>query len=439
MTGQQPEPSSPPRSDPWWPAVRGGAISFAWVALGALAIGAAEWLAAGRPFGLRLPWKLAGLYIGAFHGAGVRATGSGMFGVGVAVMSFVEVATETTLRVTFLLGTALVLFVAGRLGRGVADRAGGGWCRRIAWGSAVAPTYALLVFGVSMAVVLRFPSVGISQVRVVAWEALVRSFVVAAVAGGAGGLLSARAALELRSRWAARAMAWVLGGWRMIVALLVLAFAGFLVVATVQTAPSAAYARVVTRSAWGAIAVGHHVLLLPNQSLLTSAPAIGGCLELTGSNSQPTTLCLRDLTVRPGVGELIWPAPADSRVRLPPVWLLFLLVPGCATVWGGRGAAAGEGAAGERALRGVGAGVVFAGLMAAGVALSGISVSRSGHELIRLGADPASTGALALAWGVIGGVLGAVLLGGSQSGGVVPAAGFDAEPEPPDPPSPTSV
>jgi hypothetical protein len=425
----------PPRPAPWLLAVRGGAVSFACVALGALAIGVLEWLAAGRPFGIRLPWKLAGLYIGAFHGAGVRALGGGLPGVSGAT-SFTDV-TQTTLHVTFLLGTALVLFAAGRAGRRLADRAGGGWYRRIAWGSAVAPSYALLVFAVSLVVVLRFPSAGVTDVRVVAWEALVRSVVVAAVAGGAGGFLSARAAFEPPSRWAARAVAWVVGGSRMTVALLLSAFAGFLVVAAVQTDAATAYARVATGSATGAIVTGHHLLLLPNQSFLTAVPAMGGCLELGGSNSQPTTLCLRDLTVRPGLGELLWPSPDDQEVRLSPVWLLFLLVPGIATVWGGRAAALDAGPVGERALRGAGAGVVFAALTMTGVAVSAISVTRSGQELFRLGADVRWTAALGLAWGVIGGVLGSVWLGRSQAEGVVPEAGSGPEPE--DPPSPTSL
>jgi hypothetical protein len=431
-------PDLPLRSAPWWLAVRGGAVSFAFVALGALAIGVSEWLAAGRPFGLRLPWKLAGLYIGTFHGAGVRAASTGLFGVGGTDGVGEAVGpTGTTLHVTFLLGTALVLFVAGRAGRRVADRAGGGWRRRIAWGSAVAPSYALPVFAVSLVVVLRFPSAGITDVRIVAWEALVRSFVVAAAGGASGGFLSSRSALVPPSRWAARAVAWVVGGWGMTLALLVSAFAGFLVVAAVQTDASTAYVRVATGSATGAIVTGHHLLLLPNQSFLTAVPAMGGCLELDGSNSQPTTLCFRDLTVRPGLGDVLWPTPDDQEVRLPPAWLLFLLVPGVATIWGGRAAAMEARPVGERALRGAGAGVVFSALMATGVAVSTISVTRSGQELLRLGADIGRTAALGLAWGVVGGALGAVWLGRSQTEGVGPAAGSD--PDPDEPPSPTSL
>jgi hypothetical protein len=79
---------------------------------------------------------------------------------------------------------------------------------------------------------------------------------------------------------------------------------------------------------------------------------------------------------------------------------------------------------------------VFAASFAAGVAVSAIWATRSGQELIFLGADIGPTAALGFAWGVIGGVLGSVWLGRTQTGGV-PEAGSGPEPE--DPPSATSV
>ncbi len=51
-----------------------------------------------------------------------------------------------------------------------------------------------------------------------------------------------------------------------------------------------------------------------------------------------------------------------------------------------------------------------------------------------LGASPLETALLALAWGVIGGALGAWLLGDQDEGTPVPV-----EPDEPVPPSPTSV
>lgn len=438
MTDGAREPDLSPRSAPWPLAVGGGALAFGCVALAALAIGVSEWLAAGRPFGLRLPWKLAGLYVGAFHGAAVRALGTGPLGIGAdGTMSVVDATTETTLRVTFLLGTALAACALWWAGRAVARAAGGGVGRRLLWGAAVAPVYSLLVFGVSLAVELRFPSAGITDVRIVAWEALTRSLAVAAVAGAVGGFASCRETLEPSEPWAARALAWITGGWRMFVALMVLSLAGFLVLAAVQTGASTSYVRSLSGiGRAGAIVAGHHVLLLPDQALLMAVPAMGGCLELGETGSEPTTLCPRELTVRPGWGDLLFADRSSDILPLSPALLLFLLVPALATVWGGRAAAMGAGSAGERALRGAGAGLVFAALTATGVAVSAVSASRAGLEL-RLGAEVGRTALVGLAWGLIGGVLGASLLGGSQTGGAVPAAGSGPDPE--DPPSPTSV
>lgn len=440
MTEGARAPDLPPRSVPWRLAVAGGALAFGCVALGALAIGVSEWLAAGRPFGLRLPWKLAGLYIGTFHGAAVRALGTGPLGVGAdGTMSAVDATTEITLRVTFLLGTALAVRALWWAGRAVARAAGGSAGRRLLWGAAVAPVYSLLVFGVSLAVELRFPSAGITDVRVVAWEALGRSLVVAAVAGAAGGFASCWETLEPSEPWGRRALAWITGGWRMFVALMVLSLAGFLVVAAVQTEASTSYVRSLSGlGRAGAIVAGHHVLLLPDQALLMAVPAMGGCLELGESDAEPTTLCPRELTVRPGWGDLLFADRSTDILPLSPALLLFLLVPALATTWGGRAAAMGAGSAGERALRGAGAGLVFAALTAAGVAVSAVSVSRAGLVL-SLGADVGRTALLGLAWGPIGGALGGAVLGGPQTGGAVPAAGSAPGPEAEDPPSPTSV
>jgi len=233
-----------------------------------------------------------------------------------------------------------------------------------------------------------------------------------------------------------RVEAWLRGGWRMTVALVVLAFAGFLVVAGVRSDISAAYVRGVSRSAAGEWAALHHVLLLPNQSFLMAAPAMGSCLRLDGTGSQPTTLCLRTLTIRPGLGQLVLsPAASAAPVSLPTVWLLFLVVPAVATVWGGVAAGAGAGSVVEAAVRGAGAGVVFAVAVVVGEALSTIWITREqSGTILRLGADLVRTGVLACAWGIGGGVVGAVVASRRQAIG--PAAG---EPPPETPPSPTSA
>jgi len=142
-------------------------------------------------------------------------------------------------------------------------------------------------------------------------------------------------------------------------------------------------------------------------------------------------------------GRVLWgtcvrialPAGASSApVSLPEVWLLFLMVPAAATVWGGSAAGAGAGSAREAAVRGAGAGVVFAVAVVVGEALSMIWITRDqSGTILRLGADLVRTGALACAWGIGGGVLGALLASRRQPAGVA------EDPPPATPPSPTSA
>ena len=218
----------------------------------------------------------------------------------------------------------------------------------------------------------------------------------------------------------------------MTVALVLLSFAGFLLAAGVRSDVSAAYVRWLDRSGGtGAVVAVHHVLLLPNQSFLIAAPAMGSCVLLDGTGSQPTSLCLRTLTVRPGFGGLLW--SGTTTLTLGAAWLLFLVIPAIATVWGGLGIGAAAGSLPEAAIRGAGAGLVFAAAVVVGEALSAALITREpGGALISLGADLARTGVLACAWGVAGGVAGAVVAGRRQAGPEV------AEP-PLEPPSPTSV
>jgi hypothetical protein len=426
----------------WRRSAIGGATAFLWVGLAAFVIGVLEWYAARRPFGIRLTWKLGGLYLGAFHGAGVRFASSNPGGN--AVDGVVLPGPEVTLHVTFLVGTGFAAVMLWRAGRRAASGSAGGWGHRIAWGASVAPVYALLVWAVAQVVVLRFPSAGLTEVRVLAPEALAGALVVGLAAGGTGGAAVAAQVLPAPGVWGSRVRAWLVGGWRMTITLVVLAFAGFLLVAGIRSDVSAAYVRGVARAgAPGAIAAGHHALLLANQSFLVAAPSMGGCVSVDGSGSQPTTLCLRSITVRPGFGSNVAPERSGQTVQLRTVWLLFLLVPLAATTWGGHAAAAeatgsaGARRVGERCLRGSGAGVVFAVLVVLGEAVSAISLQRPPDgDVIRIGADLARTGVAALGWGICGGVVGALVPIRRDQGpaGAVPPEGAEDVP-----PRPTSV
>ena len=90
-------------------------------------------------------------------------------------------------------------------------------------------------------------------------------------------------------------------------------------------------------------------------------------------------------------------------------------------------------------MRGAGAGVVFAALVGAGTWMASLEAGLTLNATntlatFTLGANPIETALLALAWGVIGGAVGAWLLGGQDEGTPVPV-----EPDEPVPPSPTSV
>src|SRR5215212_706247 len=89
----------------------------------------------------------------------------------------------------------------------------------------------------------------------------------------------------------------------------------------------------------------------------------------------------------------------------------------------------------ERWCRAAGAGVVFAALVTLGEAASAISVQRPPDgDIIRIGAGLARTGVAALAWGIAGGVAGALVpvRRDQEPAGAVPPDGDDDVPPRPD-------
>jgi len=245
----------------------------------------------------------------------------------------------------------------------------------------------------------------------------------------------------------------LLYGWRMLLSALGLAAVGVLLLAAVRPQGLATYSRVVSvngpRSA--VLLVGHHALLLPNQSFLVVAPSMGGCTSVSGPGGTVPLVCPGTLPALddPGLvaavarGDVARPSAPNVPTRsMPAGYSVFLLVPAIATVGGGRWAGRtgrGRSSGRERALRGAGAGVVFAVLMGAGTWMAVIDVglmlnATTTPALFTLGASPVGTASLALVWGVVGGALGALLVGGQDEGTPVPV-----EPDEPVPPSPTSV
>jgi hypothetical protein len=117
----------------------------------------------------------------------------------------------------------------------------------------------------------------------------------------------------------------------------------------------------------------------------------------------------------PGGATVLVPLGGASFGSAPAAYLLFLLVPLLATVLGGRRTAEGLGAGpAETVIAGAGAGVMFAALAAAGALLSTITVSygaafvgETSAGRVAVGPDVVGGTLLALAWGVVGGGLGA--------------------------------
>ena len=229
---------------------------------------------------VRIGW----LYVGAFHripilvdlpkldvgrltggvvpGSTLPTTGSASGELGVAM-----------LLVTGL--TAWLLFLAGRR---AASAGGGGPSARTLLGAAVAATYALPIFALSLLIRahadLTFGTLasGSLDARLSPVPALVLPLLLAAIAGGAGGLLSMP--VEDASASARRTMGALAGGWRMLLLAIGLSFAGLFVAGAVQpegpaaalTPSTATYFRdVFDRPLFGLALFAHHLTVMPNE------------------------------------------------------------------------------------------------------------------------------------------------------------------------------
>jgi hypothetical protein len=366
-----------------------GTLAFVGVAVAGQAIAFAVYAASG----LYRPWswvKIGLLYVLSFCGVAVEATVPAL------------AAEPIRLRLTLMLGTALVVAVAFRAGVASvrstrSSRMGGA----AAWGAAPAVPFALLAGLAALLVTLRFPDNGVERLRPVTWEAFALPLLVFAVAGAAGGVA---AAVRGRPTRLSEASA---GGWRMFVAALLLSLAGVLVLAALEPGVTTSYARGLQgMGPGGTVLFAHHLLVLPNQSLDVLAPSMGGSTELD-LEVGGARLTLGGISGLQGVGLITGWGP--EGLVFPRYYLLFLAAPGVATVMGGRRAAEGTGGRGERAIRGAIAGAVFAALVAVGSAMATIALAGSTGWRGRLGPALPSTVVLALAWGVVGGIAGAIV------------------------------
>jgi hypothetical protein len=321
-----------------------------------------------------------------------------------------------TLQVALGALTILVLVLAYRAGREQAKGLESHPLRAELAGAAVGLGFAIPMLIVAFPVSLGFPRFGIDQMSPVLWQAFVFPLVVGAVAGAVGGLNASREALEGSSR-GARLVAATRGGALAFWWGLLLAFAGFLLVAALEPGPTGAYARFVGRTGGtGAATIVQHALLLPNQSAMILATAMGAPTSLSVGGESAVKLTREGVVATSERGSLAAAVVGaeDTQTSFPSWFSVFLLVPLVSTIFGGRAAAEGVKGRGERARRGVLAGAVFA-LLCGVAAWAATIVVPAWSTLIggslSLGTSPTMTAAFALAWGVIGCLAGSMLPG----------------------------
>jgi hypothetical protein len=325
-------------------------------------------------------------------------------------------AEPATLQVAFGALTIAVLVLAFRAGReqarGLEPRPG----HAALAGAAVAIGFALPMFLSAFPVTLGFPQFGIDRLHVVLWQALVLPLVVGASAGAAGGLAAANARLGTRSSWAQRGRAAVRGGAAAFWWGTVLAFMGFLVLAAVSPGPTGAYARFVSRTGGsGAATLIQHAVLLPNQSVLVLTTSMGATTTLTVGGEDAVELTRSGVSAVGPAGSFLaaYSGAASDHAAFPAWFALFLAVPLAATALGGRVAGMGARRWSERVVRGALAGLVYAVVcLIAAWAATLVVPAWSGlvGGSLMLGPSLPTVLALALAWGVGGCTLGALVL-----------------------------
>jgi hypothetical protein len=409
----------------WGTALARGGLAFAIMALlgqaAALVMFVVEPHYLSGATAVRLGW----FYFGWFHHvsvtASLRSSTLDIVGVTVRLSASLGVALMT---MTLLAG--LLLF---RAGRAVADRAGGTALARILHGTKVAPAYAVPSFVLSLLVTGRVKVSalerlgGYVQVRSSALQALLFPLLIAAVAGAAGGYRSGIARTghpETGPSWQRGLIGALAGGVRMLALGLGLSFAGLLVLAVAEPDSTKAYFDAVTSgsAAETTVLIGHHVLLLPNQSVWVLVPAMGGCDDVWGMGRSTAFLCYGKFPRSVNVSaDLLIGVHATAPFRTaPPGYFLFLLVPLLSVLSGGKVAAERSGARAPREAIAVGAcaGAVFAVLVASAALLSSLSIGltaayreHSSGGTVGIGPGIVAGGLLALVWGVAGGAVGA--------------------------------
>jgi hypothetical protein len=459
----------PPRSTlflGWTTAIERGALAFAvMVALGQ-AIAFAAYGVSGRSIAISTVARAGGLYFELFHRVGIEVRNSNPSGGPLPGTGGSVGGISFTVSIGLLLATILALFLLFRAGRAVADRAGGPMLTRVVHGMKLALFYGLLALAFSFLIRFHIPvpagTVALSgqfDVQPSILGAFLWPFLIALVAGAAGGLHSASASGAVSEPWGRRTIGIWTGGVRMLILGLAFSFVGLLVLAALDPTTTAGYFRRAFDAgpARGTVLVGHHVLVSPNQSMWVLIPAMGGSVKFSVAGSDVELLSYshfpQGVSFAGGATSSFGtPTPSVQGGTAPAGYFLFLLVPLLSVLIGGRSAAV-RGHARTRpdaAMLGALAGVVFAVLVAvvglmstvgigASIDVAGFHTGGSGY----LGPDALVGGLLALVWGCAGGALGGLVYGRSLPAvplvAEVPAgSGFETAPVtmPPPPPGP---
>jgi hypothetical protein len=427
-------------------AQKGGAAALGWTVLAAQIYSFVIYFVAGMPF---RPWsfvKIGWLFLLSFSRVGLRVTLGGLFGSLLGPTTLAPTGGEigVTIHVAFLSGTALACWLLFRAGRRAGRLCTLGIVSRALVGACVAIPYATIAFLGSFLAIVRFPGQNVPMISTVHLEALVFPLIMAGASGAMGALLSGS------KRGAVVSSA--IGGWRALVTALALSLVGLLVLGAIYPGGTSAYVRwLLGHGHLGPLAFAFQMLALPNHSSFMLAPAMGGCDTLAVGTSSLKLMCMNTFA-GPHLSDLAnVGSPSWVGARTPWAFRLFLLVPLLSTIAGGRWAARDAQGWSAQILTGTGAGLVFAALVL--IASWAASVSVGGTiGPITLGPALKTTGALALAWGAVGGAAGGLSANWAQVGGSpVPDPGAlvsgapplgegDVGPEDrPDPPSPTSV
>jgi hypothetical protein len=387
-----------------------------------------------------------------FDRVGQTATISGISGAASSTLGGLT-GLKFTLTLAVMGGTALTVLLLWLGGKAAGKAVGGGSALARALGGAkIGIPYAVL--GLIGAFAGRWSSTlpaGSTPVRVVVHPSYAAAIgwplFLGIVAGFVGGYRSGSSSEDSveRATGPSRGERWAIGGlrdgWMMMVIALAAAFVGLLVLAVVKPHDTSTYLNGIFNAGAGPGILGIVLtaLFIPNMSALVLFPSMGACISAKASVFSVCALSWSHFPAAPASTA----AAGLTQGRVPDLpsppggYYLFILVPVVAVLAGGFLAARRSSARtrGEAAVAGALAGVGYAIIAVLVALLADIVLKASGNSgLLGAGAsatagpEPIVGGLIALAWGVVGGTIGALIQGRSLPATAPPV---DAEPAAP--------